>query len=472
MANPVFIAVGGTGQTVLASYLRLAELAGFTPAPFYVVDSDRLGPLSRKVTELRSRAKKTVGGGEIAHRWMIDPFPTADAERRTFGSLFGNLTGERREVFNCLFSEGAEFTRIRTGMYGRPSIGATSIRYKLLKDDDDLKEMKNTLRGGEKHIILVGSCFGGTGSGGVPMLAHEFSKLNEQEGYNLKIDAITFLPWFRLFLPPGVMKTDDKSLHERLNENFEPNAAAGIYYFKDKIRDYVDTLILIGVEDPGMIRRESNEDNQGEDIHILNLLAALLIQNHFTEHLKPPKGVAGYWYDKDEKINPKTMIIQRDERSNPISLINVIKRTAVRKEWLEKLIKFFENYGQIHHFHKPAFLNVALEKLKGPIKTEAQVLGEIIEHLTKQLENVNEGFTWLEAMEDNIFFPLSPGDKKVQAEEYESKLSDPLPVIKKWCDEEKLPGEFVDPDFQSSEVFCEKLSNLFFDNLLIKEIKL
>ncbi|MCP5051246.1 MAG: hypothetical protein GY940_29040, partial [bacterium] len=191
------------------AYLRLAELAGFTPAPFYVVDSDKLGPLSGTVTKLKSRIKKTVGG-EMSHRWTIDPFPTADVERRTFGSLFGSLTGERRELFDCLFSADAEYTNIRTGMYGRPSIGATSIRYKLLKNDDDLVEMKNTLRGGEKHIILVGSCFGGTGSGGVPMLANEFANLNQQEGYSLTVDAITFLPWFRLVLPPGEMRGDDK----------------------------------------------------------------------------------------------------------------------------------------------------------------------------------------------------------------------------------------------------------------------
>jgi len=471
MANPVFIGVGGTGQTVLAAYLRLAELAGFTPAPFYIVDSDRLGPLSGSVTKLKSRLKRTVGG-EMAHRWIIDPFPTADVERRTFGSLFGNLTGERRELFNCLFSEDAEFTQIRAGMYGRPSIGATSIRYKLLKNDDDLKEMKNTLRGGEKHIILVGSCFGGTGSGGVPMLANEFAKLNEQEGYSLKIDAMTFLPWFRLVLPPGEMRTEDKSLHDRLNENFEPNAAAGIFYFKDKIRDYIDTLIIIGVKDPGMIHRISNEANQEEAVHILNLFAAILIQNHFTDHLNPPKGIAGNWYEEEEGIIPKSFTIRRDDNSEPISLLNVIKRTAVKREWLEKLIKFFENYGQIHRLHKPVFLNVALQKLKGPIKTEAQVRGEIVEHLGKLQESVNEGFKWLEDMEDDIFFPLSPGDKKVQAEDYESKLSDPLPVIKKWCDHEELPGQFVDKDFQAPEVFCEKLTNLFFDNLLIKEFRL
>lgn len=472
MANPILIGVGGTGQTVIAAYLRLAELAGFTPAPFYVVDSDKLGPLSGTVTRLKSRIKKTVGG-EMQHRWRIDPFPTADVDRKTFGSLFGNLTGERRELFNCLFSEEAEFTQIRTGMYGRPSIGATCIRYKLLKNDDDLVEMKNTLRGGEKDIILVGSCFGGTGSGGVPMLANEFDKLNKQEeGYSLKVDAISFLPWFRLVLPPGVMRGDDKSLHERLNENFEPNAAAGINYFKDRIQDYIGTLLLKGVKDPGLVHRVSNESRQEETVHILNLLAAILIQDHFTGHLKPPNGIAGYWYEENEGINPRNLIIHRDAPYAPISLLHVIKRTTVRKEWLEMLKRFFQNYKLINRFHKPVFLNVALEKLKGKIGTEAQVLGEIAEHIVKMQEVVDEGHVWFEAMCDDIFFKLKPEDKKVLAPDYEDKLNDPLPVIKKWCNEDELCGKFEDRDFSSSEEFCEKFTELFLDYLLTKEFSL
>jgi hypothetical protein len=470
MKNSILIGVGGTGQTVIAAYLRLAELAGFTPAPFYVVDSDRLGPLSGTLTRLKSRIKKTVGG-EMPYRFMIDPFPTADAERRTFGALFGNLTGDRKELFNCLFSEEAEFTPIRTGMYGRPSIGATSIRYKLLKNDDDLEEMKNTLRGGEKQIILVGSCFGGTGSGGVPMLANEFANLNQQEGYSLTVDAITFLPWFRLVLPPGQMRRDEKSLHVRLNDNFEPNAAAGIFYFKDKIRELVNTLIMIGVRDPGLVRRESNESQQEETAHILNVLAAILIQNHFTGNLKPSKGIAAYWYDETEGINSRNLLIHRDPNSSPILLADVIKRTIVRKEWLEKLKIFFENFKKIYKFNKPIFIKLALEKLIGNLKAEEQALKEISEHISKSQEMVNEGEAWFDKMNDDIFFRLKPEDKRVWSEDYEYALDDPLSLIKEWCEQKELAVQFEDSDFNTSEAFCDRFNDLFFDYLLTKEFR-
>lgn len=469
MANPILIGVGGTGQTVVASYIRLAELAGFTPASFYVVDSDRLGPLSSALTKLKSRVQHTIGGGEIADKFMIDPYPTANAERKTFGALFGNLTGERRELFNCLFTPDAEMTQIRTGMYGRPSIGATSIRYKILKNDRDLQELKNTLRGGEKHIILVGSCFGGTGSGGVPMLAHEFHKLNrDEDGYSLKVDAVTFLPWFRLVQPAGDMKQSDLNLHERLNDNFEPNAAAGINYFKDKIRDYVDTLLLLGVRDPGMVQRISNESSQEETVHILNLLAAILIQNHFCGQLNPPRGIAGYWYEDQDGISSKSLMIQRNGNGNSISLLNAIKRTALRRQWIAKLNTFFLHYKEISKFYKPPFLEISIRRLEGTLKKEHQVLKEFSEQLSKYAEEAQEIFNWVEQLDDKFFFRLKSEDKKVGSEEYERMLNDPFPIIRDWCKKDDLCSQFEDHDFESTEHFCQKFTTLFLDHLIKK----
>lgn len=462
MANPVFIGVGGTGQTVLASYLRLAKMAGFTPAPFYVVDSDTKGPLSGSLTKLKSQVD-TVVGGKQGSRWMIDPFPTAHADRKTFGSLFGNMTGDRRELFNCLFSEEAEQTSIRTGMYGRPSIGATSIRYKILQNDVDLIELKDFLRGGEKHIILVGSCFGGTGSGGVPMLAAEFSRLNKEENYSLKIDAVMFLPWFRLDLPEGDLKGHDKSMHEHLSQKFEPNAAAGIHFFKDKIREYIDTLFLVGVKDPGQIGRISNESSQGETPHILNLLVATLIQNHFAEALKPPLGIAGYWYDEDEKINPSSLIIHQQNGKGTISLLDVIKRTALRKEWIKVLKVFFQNYPKLPKVHKPIFIQVTCEKLMGTTRKEAAVLSDIVNYFDKYDDEVNENFKWIESMCDGTFFTLEPEQKRVVSDKYDSLRQDPLPTISDFCNDDKIITQFEARDFYSIEDFCGKFNDLFLD---------
>lgn len=466
MVTPVLIGVGGTGQNVLISYLRLAELAGFTPALFYILDSDAKGPLTKAAAELKGRVKQVLGGN-AAQRWQIDPFPMARAESKTFGTLFGNLTGERRELFNCLFSDEAEQTKIQTGMYGRPSIGATSIRYKILTDDDEFKEMKNTLRGSEKHIILVGSCFGGTGSGGVPMLAQEFHRLKNEPGsgfQGIKVDAVVFLPWFRLVLPEGGLKAGEKSVHEHLNKNFEPNAAAGIHYFKDKIRNYVNTLLLLGVGNPGQISRVSSEDKQDETVHILNLLAAILIQNHFIGALKPPEGIAGYWYDADEGINPRTEMLYRDEKSF-MPLVNVIKRTSFRAEWLAVLKTFFSKYSEIDQLHRPPFLDGAIEKLKGMTRSEAQVLEDIAKYFEDAEKQVTEGFNWLDKMSDPQFFQLKVEDKKVSVE-YDDGRKDPLPKIQKWCNQDGLLDKFEAADFKTVEVFCEKFVAMFMQKLI------
>ena len=474
MTTPVLIGVGGTGQTVLIAYLRLAELAGFTPALFYALDSDTKGPLTETLTRFKSRVKQVVGGGVPPARWKIDPFPNVLAERKTFGTLFGNLTGERRALFDCLFSEEAEQTRIQTGMYGRPSIGATSIRYKILKDDEELKEMKNMLRGGEKHVILVGSCFGGTGSGGVPMLAQEFHRLKtEEQGYQaLKVDAAIFLPWFRLIQPEGGVKVPEKSLHEHLNKNFEPNAAAGIHYFKDRIRNYVDTLFLFGVGNPGQISRISSEDAQGEAAHILNLLAASLIQSHFAEALRPPLGVVAYWYDADEGINPRsTMVYRNDSTKSSISLSNVIKRTALRVDWLDVLRTFFENYKRIDPIHKPTFLDLAIEKLTLSTRTDVQVIGDMVSCLEQARRFVADGYNWLEKMDDKQFFYLKVDEKRVLGIQYETMHNNPLPIINRFCNQEGLYSRFDKRDFETPENFCEKFSELFLQHLM-KEFNL
>lgn len=469
MTNPILIGVGGTGQTVIAAYLRLAELAGFEPAPFYVVDSDKVTPLNKSLTKLRGNIPKTILD-KMPRRYLIDPFPTIDADSNNFGALFGNLTGDRKELFNCLFSEDAELTPIRTGMYGRPSIGATSIRYKILKNDEDLQEMKDTLRGGEKHIILVGSCFGGTGSGGVPMLASEFVNLKKQDGYKLKVDAITFLPWFRLEAPPGKMKEDEKSLHIQLNSNFEPNAAASIFYFKDKIRVLVDTLFLIGISDSSQVKRKSNEKNQEETIHILNVLAAILIQNNFTGNLNPPKGIAAYWYDEDVGISYSNLQIYRGQNSSSISLYNVLKLIIIRKEWIEKLKVFFENFSKINKYNKPLLLKLALDKLIGNKKNEKQVLDEIANYLGSLRETVEEGETWFKNLYDVKFFKLKAENIEVLSDQYKYALHDPLSIIKEWCYQKGVENEFRDIDFLTTAAFCNRFTDLFFDYLIKRTV--
>lgn len=465
MKIPVLIGVGGTGQMVLAAYLRLAEMAGYTPATFYVVDSDTEGPLGRVLATLRGRVKEVVGGKEPPLRWMIDPFPTTNAERKTFGSLFGNLAGERREVFNCLFSEDAEQTPIRTGMYGRPAIGATCIRHKILQDDDDMKDLRNALRGGEKHVILIGSCFGGTGSGGVPMLAAELSRLNGQPGYSLQVDAMIFLPWFRLVPPEGGIKTSEVALHDYLNSNFEPNAAAGIYYFRDKLRQHVDTIFLLGVQDAGQIDRTSSESAQDESPHILNLLAAVLVQNHFAGALNPPRGIAGYWYDNEGGLNPNSLLVQREGNGSTLSLTKVIHRAYIRSHWLGILSKFFSRFNQLPASHQPVFLKTAIDMLKGSTFTEVQVTTSISEHLGKLQAQIANNMEWIKSMNNAHFFPFPDGAERVLSEHYDAMVSEPLPAIDSWCDDKHIVSQFPKKNMQTPESFAERFANLFLSHL-------
>lgn len=464
MTTPILIGVGGTGQTVLAAYLRLASMAGFTPAPFFVLDSDTRGPLGQLVQGLHGTVDEVVGRKAPPRRWTIDPFPTEDDERRSFGSLFGHLTGDRRHLFDSLFSEEAETTPIRTGMYGRPSVGATCIRYKIQADDDEIRELKETLKGGEKHVVLVGSCFGGTGSGGVPMLASEFQRLNKEQGFRLKVDAVVFLPWFRLVAPDGRMTAHDKVFHERLNAGFEPNAAAGIYYFKDQMRERVDSLILLGVPDRGKVTRKSSESEQTEEPHILNLLAAILIQNHFAGRLDPPGGISGYWFDEVSGLRPDRLTVHRGGQLEPLSLLQVIHRASLEKDWLAILQTFFRNFSKIPKTVQPLFLRVALDHLKGTTRSDEQVIAAIVDHLHKLEGQVEKNLEWVAGMKNELF-PLETEQIKVQGERYDELIDQPLDVLARWCDTKKTVASFENDDLRSTDRFSNRLSLLLINHL-------
>lgn len=465
--TPVLIGVGGTGQTVLASYLRLANMAGIKPARFYVVDSDTKGPLGSKLTQLQGSVEELADGSKVPQRWMVNPFPIADSDRSTFGSLFGNMVGPRRRLFDALFSEEAEQTPIRTGMYGRPAIGATCIRYKILQDDDDLKELKDGLRGGAKHVVLVGSCFGGTGSGGVPMLASEFARLNEQPGFDLLVDAVIFLPWFQLILGEGEMRKDDKSLHEHLNRNFEPNAAAGIHYFKRELREHVESLVLLGMPDPTRNPRVSNEKSQQETVHPLNLLAAILIHNRFSGTLHAPRGIAGYWIDGDKGIAPKELEVARNG-SGALTVQKVAQRAFLAQDWLGILSRFFNNFTRIPTLHQPLLIRVALEQIGGSTQSLDEVASTVGEILGRRRALSGDGLEWLRRMveEDSSLLPLEEEDLTIRSDTYDETRAHPLREIDDWSRDERTVARFQPIHMRSTATFADRFSDEFLSHLI------
>jgi hypothetical protein len=303
------------------------------------------------------------------------------------------------------------------------------------------------------------------------MLAAEFARLNEQPGYKLRVDAMIFLPWFRLVPPEGGVKSSERNLHEHLNQNFEPNAAAGINYFKDELRKHVDTIFLIGVQDPSQIDRTSSESSQVENTHILNLLAALLIQNHFTGSLQPPRGIAGYWYDGDQGISPNSLMVHRDGESAPLSLLQVIHRAYLKQHWLGLLSTFFGSYTRLPESQRPIFVSTAVKRLMGKTLSDQQVVSAIAESLKKRQALAEESLAWIRRMENSHFFPFPVGNEKVQSDGYDEKSADPLTAVGAWCDDQSVVKRFRREDFRNSETFSEKFSGEFLDHLT-EEFKL
>ena len=466
MLQPIIIAVGGTGQNVLAAYLRLATMAGFTPAPFYVVDSDIKGPQHQALTNLKGRVRRVVGGPQ-RDRWVVNPYPTHRTDRKTFGELFRHPDDDGRRVFECLFSEEAAKTPIRTGMYGRPAIGAASMRLKFLQEDDDLRDLKGRLRDGEKHVVLVGSCFGGTGSGGVPIRAQEFDELNRQPGYSLRVQALVFLPWFRLVLPAGDMVTSDRLLFERLNEEFDPNAAASIRFFHRSLRQRVESVIYLGVPDPSAVPRVSRESAQVEVLHPLNLLAAAIVQNLFTADWEAPRGLCGYWFDAAAGLRGDRLSIGRGDGLASLALTDVIRRSHFHRRWLELIRTLFTHFYDLPEFDRPLFMDATLARIRRRGQTPKQVTDEMCSYFSDRQSVHQEALEWVDAVAaaDERLLPLEPKDKEIKSDDHERLCADPLRVLAGWCASERVQHEFESKDYEQPRIFAEKLADRFLGDL-------
>jgi hypothetical protein len=466
MAQPILIAVGGSGQNVLSAYLRLATMAGFTPAPFYVVDSDTKGPQFQGLMQLRSQVPQVLGGA-MRQRWQVSPFPLARSDRRTFGELFPSTGKESQEVFECLFSEEEERTPIREGMYGRPAIGAACMQLKLLQEDDDLRELKQILQGGEKQVVLVGSCFGGTGSGGIPILAQEFHRLNEASGYKLHVQAVVFLPWFRLELPRGDMRGEDKRLHLQLDESFQPNAAASIRYFNNAMRQYVETILFLGLTDSSAVTRISGEAQQGEAPHPLNLLAAVLAQGLLTGELSAPRGVAGYWYEPALGLDPARLEVPRGEngKPSPLNLVRTVRRAALQVQWMGILRVFFASFPRIPELYRPAFFESAITRLRDLGTQESEILAQISAFFAQRQAALSDALQWFDQVQkqDERLLPLDASDKRVQSPEYEERCRDPLAYLAHTA--RGLGGRFESNHFRRPADFAARLGELVLNDL-------
>ncbi|HKS28144.1 MAG TPA: tubulin-like doman-containing protein [Pyrinomonadaceae bacterium] len=211
--SSLIIAVGGTGKSVAAVYLRLAKFFYSKPADVLIVD----------MLFGNEEIDKLLDKEGIKQRNFMTPWPGGN--RALTGVRFAQVIGlddgtVERPVALTLFAEDELNTLVEKGMNARPIVGATVATRKFWggAKDDQLSDFRQRI-GQYSDVFIVGSVTGGTGSGVMPTLGKWLT-----EDCRKPPHALLFLPWISIGAGSGDGPSDAA---------MQANAHAVLSYLKE-----------------------------------------------------------------------------------------------------------------------------------------------------------------------------------------------------------------------------------------------
>lgn len=340
MAKHTLVAVGGSGQSAAIAYLRLATISGMSPdllPNIYVIDADvkdRQGAdakpsLFSSLKALFSQLVQGVADIQKPKLELIYPYNQSGASdvlssSTTFADYILNQGGKKedmRQVIDALFSKKNKSSSDRflseqdvplsKGFMARPNVGATTFFDKLHQNKNTLEpalyRLRDTVVNGQSQsiTIVVGSSFGGTGSGVAPSLAQQLVRWAEDAHQKPLVALFMTLPWFN-------------PIEQQTQANAEPthgtrsaqlkNTAGGLrYYATSKSFKHMDVFVA---DYCGHIHARNDDSNseQPEYEHVFNILLASQIQNYFINKLSHPsfvdkEGVYTFFQSQQAKSN-------------------------------------------------------------------------------------------------------------------------------------------------------------------------
>lgn len=310
--SKILIAVGGTGQEIGLSCLRLCHMADIEPPVVVVVDSDQGSAIAGiptrtdKIQEFATSLKEARAKDFVI---FLKPIAENIRERQveTLRSLFSpaRVTPPAvQDILSFLFTVDQQETRIVDGFHGKPTVGSVAVTDYMLQPDfreEFLNQIDTLTKPQEPHFIAVaGSTTGGTGPGTIPPLSHEISewrKLLKPER-RIELSGVVQLQWFHPLEDKEVSwsRPPDVDL-----VRLQQNSACLVRQYEADLARLVDRLVLISL--PRIVRRVSAGPNhQPEALHWLNVLSGwisteLLYAGQTLNNLQ--RGIHAYALDED-----------------------------------------------------------------------------------------------------------------------------------------------------------------------------
>ena len=288
MSSNVLIGVGGSGQHVVHAYLNLLAL-GNTPAsevPFvFIIDADvtNSSPLYYRIEKLHERLTSPLDSSKNkATLSVIRPYPLNNADQSKTSEQALGLANTEAWLADAFLIDDADFSqfsdkniKVNEGMMANARIGSA-----VFSATNPLEQLRQVVA--NKQVAIVGSTFGGTGSGVIPTLVRLLDK--QENNPPNKVRAFMTLPWFEITGESSKGKSAAHTLGAL--SPMKRNAALGLRTYKQELSgftrsNYVITQFLSGQQPKPAKRPDDGNFEQSEHKHVFNLVLANAIQNFF-----------------------------------------------------------------------------------------------------------------------------------------------------------------------------------------------
>ena len=310
----VLIGVGGSGQHIVLAYLRVLALGNATAAHVphvFLIDADaqleqnqgRQSQLVSHIKQLHDQLKQIDQDPQQkpAEFEIIRPYNTtlaSSSEVKVKDIVLGKTQHAPLEV-QAFFNQDDLDIKLSEGMHANPKVGSTVFGEKLancmkggiISLDDSSRQVSEQfgrlfaphVTGSQARplqVVIVGSVFGGTGSGIIPTLARNLSSVLGSG--NVAITTVTTLPWFSL--KAGSNGQQGSALNE---SRLQRNTSFALRNFQQQLSSQhssaaVSSVFIQSAPQWPVIERPSAGDfDQPEHPHVINLIAAHAVQQAF-----------------------------------------------------------------------------------------------------------------------------------------------------------------------------------------------
>lgn len=310
MRNLYIIAIGGSGERILKSFVMLMAAGvpvGAEHIHPVIIDNDenshalkqcldlirfyRSNPISLQPDE-----HSKTGAHHLYDMVSEDPqdwgsFFSAKIDRPVVlnraGSAIGNLANVIggiddesnphykivKEELDLLFTQDDLDMPLHVGFVGNPNIGSIVLN-SLSLQENAFKEIKDNLASND-GVIVLGSLFGGTGAAGIPLVVntlHAIAPANRPT-----IGTVAVLPYFKL-QGDDQAHIIDVDRWDVNSDSFETKTRAALMYYDQYMKDQVNYQYYVGDGDAkDVFEHNVGGDSQNNRTHIVELLSAMSI---------------------------------------------------------------------------------------------------------------------------------------------------------------------------------------------------